>query len=293
MKCGRVIITRTEAMFCTSFAVQVHLGPPTKTSHTQNRPKTVVTGDDSSLYKQYKLRQSLQSCRSLVELTVRKDLRHNPVARPSNLPCIAPSASTQRSKSARKMTSCADPLAPDPKKRMLLHADTMPVSTAWNNAPPGQKADTLPVFVKILSIGIKAWLRMFTRTQKVPLFHAPDGRSRGGGADHGRCRAFDTMVPACSDHVLGAPQDVDREGALQYACCLLQPKTTAELQNELMLLFRDAIECGCVVESHWQNNVYSCAVKSVCVYRLPVLRIQRRWNWHNGLATRSTVAECA
>jgi len=269
--------------------VQVHLGPPTKTSHTLNRPKTVVTGDDSSLYKQYKLRQSLQSCRSLVELTVRKDLRHNPVARASNLPCIAPSASTQRSKSARKMTSCADPLALDPKKRMLLHADTMPVSTAWNNAPPIKKADTQPVFVKILSIGIKTCLRMFTRTQKVPLFHAPDGRSRGGGADHGRCPALDAMVPVCSDHVSGAAQ----ERALLYEWCLLKPKTATELQNELMLLFRSAIECGSVVESHWQNNVCLCAVKPVSVCHLPVLRVQQRWSWHNGPATRKTVAECA
>jgi len=112
----------------------------------------------------------------------------------------------------------------------------MPNLTASNTATSSSESPTLQMYAKTLCSKARKWLRGLTRTEKQTLFDATHGETQGR----------ETTDFTCSSHTV--PTD-SRERELWNARILLEPKSTVELLDELMLLFQDAKKGGFVVES--------------------------------------------
>jgi len=229
----RLLISRSNAMFCKSLAVNMHLDPYSIFPHSPDTPVPFNSRDDNYSFIQRKSHWTSISYLRLINL---KPVNYPPFYAADNtidVPWSTPSSLTTRSNSTRKMTTFTGISLPEIKKRRLSKANTLPNLTASNNASLGFPSTTLHVCKKTLCIKTRTWLHRLMRTEQT-IFHT----------------TYDGSIEAIDLNDSSNTLELEHnEESLQNADCLLERNAILELQEELMLLFHDAKKCGFVVEA--------------------------------------------
>jgi len=229
-------ISRADAKFCTSIAVNVHPCSLAIMPYTLHRPLIRDSIHDEASSIQRKSYWTSISARRLINLTYVQKSQCDAVNHTISIPCSTLSSLTTHSNSTRKVKTLTGILRPDLTTPKLPKANTMPNLIASNTATLSSKSPTLQMYVKTLCSRARTWLHGSTRTEKQTLFDAT----------HGEGQVQETADFTYSSHTLLTDSS---ERKLWNARILLEPKSTVELLDELMRLFHDAKKGGFVVES--------------------------------------------
>ena len=229
-------ISRADAKFCTSIAVNVN--PCTLAILPYTLHKTLIRDSipDEASSIQRKSYWTSTSVRRLVNLTCVPTSQCDAFNHTISIPCSTLSLLTTHSNSTRKWKTLVGISPSDLTTPKLSKANTMPNLTASNTATSSSESPTLQMYAKTLCSKARKWLRGLTRTEKQTLFDATHGETQGR----------ETTDFTYSSHTVRTDS---RERELWNARILLEPKSTVELLDELMLLFQDAKKGGFVVES--------------------------------------------